>query len=149
MLNRRGDFCWHKESPSSLIPVPASQIMRVSPERISTHAEFPPTRAVLDPGVAIDPRTPQNVSFTLSISLKKITKTTELDNDSLNLYTNVSYGTSTRFLSHLYGSSSCHDWSHCPSSCVSTFFQTHLPSSRVPDGTLYALLCHSFYLAPR
>jgi hypothetical protein len=45
-------------SPSERSPLPASSTIRVSPAITSTQLVLPPTRAVLIPGAAIEPRTP-------------------------------------------------------------------------------------------
>ena len=48
-------------SPSFRIPVPASRMNRVDPQRTSTQLVLPPTPAVSGPGEAMLPRTPQNL----------------------------------------------------------------------------------------
>jgi hypothetical protein len=48
-------------APSGLAPVPQSKMKR-TPEFVTTSTQdvFPPNRIVVGPGVAIDPRVPQN-----------------------------------------------------------------------------------------
>src|SRR2546422_1174221 len=53
--------------PSSRTPVPQSRTINVPSEaRTSTHDVLPPNRAVFGPGDAIDPRVPQNLTYTTS-----------------------------------------------------------------------------------
>src|SRR5687768_1952393 len=58
--------CWSRFSPSSRAPVPQSRTMTVpSDARNSTHDVFPPNLAVWRPGAAMEPRVPQNLTYTV------------------------------------------------------------------------------------